>query len=117
MKPRALILEDEEEAGQLVKRILNKSGIDVDIARWISKAKTLLRENQYHYCFMDLNLPDGEGFEIVPVIKEHNPGTKIIIVSAHDGVGEHQEASKWNIENFIVKPFSGSEILSCINRS
>jgi two-component system OmpR family response regulator len=110
----ALIVDDEEEIGQILQIILNKEGINVDVASDLSKAQVLLERNNYQVVFLDLNLPDGTGFDLIEKINEGPSGINVVILSAFDGWIEKNKARDLGVNMFIGKPFSKHEILESL---
>jgi DNA-binding response OmpR family regulator len=110
----ALIVDDEEEIGLILKVILSKKGMNVDIAHDLSKARSLVNNNGYQVIFLDLNLPDGTGFELIEKLNSDHSDAKIIVLSAFDGWNEKNKARDLGADMFIGKPFSKKEILQSL---
>lgn len=110
----ALIVDDEEDIGLIVSKMLSRNGFSVKYLNRITKAKKEIRERKYDLFLLDLNLPDGTGFDIIPMIREENKEAKILIISAYDGITEMNKAKEMKIDAFIKKPFSKKDILDAI---
>ena len=110
----ALIVDDEEDIGQMVSRFLGREGLEASYFTTISSARDAIRKSIYDYYFLDLNLPDGSGFDLVSLIKERNTSAKIIAISAYDGLREIKRARDLGIDEFIKKPFSKKDILNAV---
>ena len=115
MRIKALIIDDEEEIRMMLKIILKKEGLDVDAADNLLKARILLSKNEYQILFLDLNLPDGTGFELLEDLNTGNGKMDIVIISAFDGWTEKNKAEKLGVKAFISKPFSKQAILDIIS--
>ncbi len=111
---RALIVDDEEDIGIMTKIILRKEGISADDVTSIEDAKAKIRHNDYDLYFLDLNLPDGTGFDLMPQIKKKNEDAGIVIISAFDGETETRKANEFKVDDFIKKPFSKHDIKKAI---
>ncbi|MBU2913241.1 response regulator [Reichenbachiella agariperforans] len=110
-----LIVDDEEDIGLMVSMFLKKKGISVDYADRITKAKNMIQAHAYEVYFLDLNLPDGTGFDLVDDIRNASEGAKVVIISAYDGVVETRRAAEMNIDHFIKKPFTKKQIIDAVN--
>jgi len=110
----ALIVDDEEEIGLILKIILNNKGMNVDIAHDLSKARSLVKNNGYQVIFLDLNLPDGTGFELIEKLNSEDSDANIVVLSAFDGWSEKNKAMDLGVDIFIGKPFSKKEILKSL---
>lgn len=112
---RALIVDDEEDIGFMTKIILKNLGIMSDVTQSIRHAVHKIQKNAYDLYFLDLNLPDGSGFDLVPEIKNCNKTAGVIIISAHDGNEEITKADELGVDAFIKKPFTKKEINQAID--
>lgn len=110
----ALIVDDENDIGLIVSRILKKRGLTVKYLDRITKAREDISGNKYDLFLLDLNLPDGTGFDLIPLIRQQNEEAKILIISAYDGINEMKKAKEMNISAFIKKPFSKNDILNAL---
>jgi two-component system, OmpR family, response regulator len=113
---RILILDDEKEICFLLSALLKQMGYIPDQAFTIEEALGKFEQNAYDLIFLDLNLPDGLGYHLVPVIKEHNQHSKIIMISAHDGMLKQIQAEVKGIDYFIDKPFNREKISEALGK-
>ena len=111
---KALIIDDEVEIGQLVSRILMKQGLETMTVASLTDAQTALRGDTYDMVFLDLHLPDGVGFSIIPQIRAHNDLTKIVVISAYEGTEEKQSAKFHRVDDYLKKPFSKQQVLDTL---
>ena len=107
---RALIVDDEEIIGLMTKNLLSRKGIPTDEATSLKQASQRINVNNYDLYFLDLNLPDGSGFDLVPQIKQKDHTAKVVIISAYDGSEETKRADELGVDAFISKPFTGKDI-------
>ena len=113
---RILILDDEKEICFLLSALLKQMGYIPDQAFTIEEALGKFEQNAYDLIFLDLNLPDGLGYHLVPVIKEYNQHSKIIMISAHDGMLKQIQAEVKGIDYFIDKPFNREKISEALGK-
>jgi DNA-binding response OmpR family regulator len=106
MNFKVLIIDDEEEICLLLSGILRSMGYETDCAGTLGDGFDKLLKHQPQVVFLDLNLPDGSGFTLIPKIKESSPETRVIIISAYDGGKERTTARKFGADHFIGKPFN-----------
>ena len=110
---KVLLVDDEKDICLLLSGILEKEGFKTTYALNMEDAKNKLAADQYGAAFIDLNLPDGVGSQLIPIIKDINNETKVIIISAYDqGLSK---ASSAGADYLIKKPFSRSVVLSALN--
>ncbi|MEQ8712769.1 MAG: response regulator [Cyclobacteriaceae bacterium] len=113
-KLNALIVDDEEDIGALLVRFLGREGITTVYADRIKKAEKMIAQELFDFYLLDLNLPDGTGFDLIPSIRDQNSSATIIVISAYDGVAEMNRARELEVDRFIRKPFSKKLVLQTI---
>jgi two-component system copper resistance phosphate regulon response regulator CusR len=111
---KILIIDDEEDICMLLKGILEKYDNQCEAVKTLIEAKNIMKRGIFDLFFLDINLPDGSGFELIPFINENNTDGEIVMVSAYDGDLERNRALAAGIKTFISKPFDKSEILEVI---
>lgn len=108
---KILYVEDDITNTSLMKIIMKKNKIPLDISRNISNAKEKIHKNKYCVFILDLNLPDGEGVDLIPYIKDKE---RIIILTADASISTSKKVHDLGLKNFILKPFNINELLSLI---
>ncbi|SMD32797.1 Response regulator receiver domain-containing protein [Reichenbachiella faecimaris] len=114
MLRKALIVDDEDDIGLMVSRILTKEGLQAEHVNRIAAAKDKVQDGEYQAYLLDLNLPDGTGFDLIPLIRAQSPNARVIVISAHDGVYEMERVAQEKVHTFIKKPFTKSQIIEAI---
>lgn len=113
MTIRVLVVEDDKEIRSLIRDSLNVEGFEVQTATSVSEAAAMLLHALPEVLLLDLGLPDGDGEQLVKIVRaQHN--LPILIISAR-----HQEAQKIRLldagaDDFLTKPFSIPELLARI---
>lgn len=110
----ALIIDDEKDICHLVAAMLHRKGVDCLIANDLKEGRKALKKKICDLTFLDLNLPDGDGFDIVPDVRTCSPKGRLYIMSAHDGEKERRLASEMGVDGFIKKPFTKTDILNTL---
>jgi two-component system, NtrC family, response regulator HydG len=76
-----LIVEDEQPLSNLYLRFFKRRGFRVTVAESLAEAESKLTANSFDLVLQDVMLPDGDGFEFVPRIKELHPAVPVIILT------------------------------------
>lgn len=113
-KKSVAIVDDEEFIGHMVSKFLQNEGLETTYFDRMLTAKEDFLSTIYDYYFLDLNLPDGTGFDLVPIIQQKAKNAKIVIISAHDGHEELSRAKAFGVHDFIRKPFNKQSILNTV---
>lgn len=111
---RALIIDDEEEICLLLKHQLAKMGIQSDVAYTLGRGLASYRPYDHDVVFLDINLPDGNGLEAVPLLKGVNRDVKIVVCSAYNSHKERNKAFEYGVFEFLAKPFSKDNVLEIL---
>ncbi|QJW89044.1 response regulator [Spirosoma taeanense] len=103
---RVLIVDDETDICLLLSGLLRRLGYQPTCAHFIEEGRQCLNTQHFDAVFLDLNLPDGLGFDLLPYIKQDQAEAKVIMISAFDGQAERRRATEQGADFFIGKPFT-----------
>ncbi|GAB3715034.1 hypothetical protein GCM10027592_55270 [Spirosoma flavus] len=103
---RVLIIDDEADICLLLSGLLRRLGYQPTCAHFIEEGRQCLHSQQFDAIFLDLNLPDGLGFDLLPSIREEQKVAKVVMISAFDGQTERRRATEQGADYFIGKPFT-----------
>lgn len=105
-KPLLLIVDDEHDICSLLRSMICKCfNLEVVVASSIEEARELFHNRVPDYALLDIQLKDGESFELIPVLKGLNPALKFMVLSAYSGAKEKTKAISLGASDFISKPF------------
>lgn len=110
---RVLLVEDDEVTRWMVRRTL-KEDCFLATASCVRKAIASFTAFEPELTFLDLNLPDGHGLEVLEYIMAHDPGARVVIFSGEQDHAIHDKALKMGAIGFINKPFLKEKLLSFI---
>lgn len=110
-KKRVLVVDDEENAVQIIKTRLESepNQYEVIVAKSGEEALKLAEGHKPDLILLDIMMPGVSGIEVCDMIR-HNPGlaqTPVIIISALDDLKTQQECSRMGISAYITKPING----------
>ncbi|MFT5562406.1 MAG: two-component system response regulator PilR (NtrC family) [Candidatus Azotimanducaceae bacterium] len=101
---RALIVDDEPDIRELLEITLGRMDIDTRAAADVTSAKKLLGDGHFDFCLTDMNLPDGNGIELVQYISDNFPHMPVAMITAHGNMESAVEALKAGAFDFVSKP-------------
>lgn len=107
---KILLLEDNETIVKGLSYTLNKEGFDLDVAYKIKE----IEDKVYDLAILDVNLPDGNGFDVFHKFKEKN--IPVIFLTARDSEDDVCKGLELGADDYIIKPFRPKELVSRINR-
>lgn len=104
----ALIVEDELDLCRLLSLQLKSLGISNEYVNTVKDAKFKIQHNHYDLMFLDLNLGDGSGFEVLSLVNDTKRDLNVVVVSAYDV--ERKKALDQGADFFVAKPFTKKTI-------
>ena len=81
---KVLLVEDSLSDAQLVEAVVRSSNLDrpkLSHAKRFREALVMLAQQNYDLVLLDLHLPDGEGLDLIRQLKQHVPGTPIVVLT------------------------------------
>lgn len=111
---RLLIVEDEVKTGAYLQQGLNEAGFTVDVATTGEDGLHHATTSVYDLIILDIMLPGVNGFEILKKLRENGHVSPVIFLSAKDRVEDRVHGFELGADDYLVKPFSFSELLARI---
>jgi len=109
---KILIVDDEQLIAFGLSRALQNRQFEIKTVNRGDRALAEVSSSFYDLCFLDIRMPDLDGFEVMKRIKNISPETKIIIMTGSVlSDSEKEEIEKW-AHRFVAKPFDLFEVLS-----
>ena len=104
------LLEDEEELRNILSLYLSNEGFSVSSFADLHSAFDNISNNIDLY-IIDIMLPDGNGFELMNKVKELNPSTPVILISARGDDVDKILGLEMGCDDYIAKPFMPRELV------
>ncbi|MBI4687665.1 MAG: sigma-54-dependent Fis family transcriptional regulator [Nitrospirae bacterium] len=112
-----LIVEDEEILRRSLKKALQKEGYAVSEASNFSDAEGLIKTSVYDIAVFDINIPDGNGISLLKLIKEKEPETEVIMMTAYGSIQTAVSAMKEGAYDYLTKPLDIEELRIAAKRA
>ncbi|MFV2175600.1 response regulator transcription factor [Actinomadura sp. LOL_016] len=115
---RVLVVEDEEDLVEALRYGLVRADYAVDVAYDVNEASQKLYAASYDLMILDLNLPDGDGFELCRAVRageldgESGPDLRILMLTARDRLADRVRGLDEGADDYLVKPFAFPELLA-----
>ena len=103
-KAQALVVDDEVDILDLLKITLGRMGVHAATAMSVGDAKRQLGQGRFDLCLTDMNLPDGNGIDLVRFISERHPDLPVAMITAHGSMDSAVAAMKAGAFDFVSKP-------------
>lgn len=113
---RVLVVEDDAQVAETVRRSFLQHQIQVEHAATIERAGSLLSAGRpFDAMVLDLNLPDGNGLDLAEQCRGQGLTLPIIMVTARDTIEERIAGLKRGADDYLCKPFAVTELLARVH--
>lgn len=116
---KILVCEDDVHVAEMIKYVL-QSKYEIVVVHNGLDAIDLLEENAFHLIITDIVMPSLDGYELLNYLSDVDDKTPTILLSSLNSESNQIDGYKYNIEEYIVKPFNATlfekKIDTIINR-
>lgn len=109
---KILIIEDDRNLLENTQTQFEKAGFGVDVAATAEEGLSFLDINEYDSIVLDINLPDGNGFEVCQKVRSTENTTPIIIMTARDAVSDKIKGLDLGADDYVLKPVDSQELIA-----
>jgi CheY-like chemotaxis protein len=112
---KCLVVEDEPGIGWAIRSLLERAAVSVTVAVSGASALEELGRDRFAAIFLDVKLPDTDGFELASMIKQRAPATPIVMISAYFYPNDpkvRQMLDRGVARRFIAKPFRHDQLMA-----
>ena len=110
-----LMVDDDSTIAFAVKYAVEQEGFNLDIAENLENARKIVNSKEYDLILLDVMLPDGNGYEFLKQLREHDEDTPVIFLTACDEEVNIVMGLDIGGDDYITKPFRVRELISRIN--
>jgi Fe-S-cluster-containing dehydrogenase component/CheY-like chemotaxis protein len=114
---RILVVEDESDMRDGLKKILSRKGYTVDIAEDGLKAVEKLKQTSFHVVVADLKMPGMDGMGVLQRAKNIDRTIAVIIITGYGTVNTAVESMRLGAFDYITKPFKPDDITLAVGRA
>lgn len=107
---KILITEDNIDLLKAITENLESDNFLCETSNCLSTSLEKIDLYEYDVLVIDINLPDGSGLDLIRRIKDKNPNTGVIIISARDSIDNRIEGLELGADDYIIKPFNILEL-------
>lgn len=114
---RVAVIEDEPTALKMTARLLGQEGYEVESFLKGQPFLVRMEEEPFDIVFLDLQLPDMDGLEILTRIKNIHRHTEVVIVTGHGSIDNAVEATKKGAFHYVTKPCRAHDLRLMASRA
>ena len=112
---KILLVEDDAIIASGLVYALEQEGYAVVHSKTVGEAKSAVLNNKFDLAVLDMQLPDGTGFDVREAL--NNSGTAVIFLTVIDDEGNIVRAFEGGADDYITKPFRLRELLARVKRT
>lgn len=113
-----LVIDDEPMIRWAMEQTLREAGYDVAVAATAAEGLALFRTRRPHVIFLDLRLPDEDGFTLLQRMKEEGrTASAVIIMTAFSEASTASEAMRLGAYDYLKKPFAFDALEALVARA
>lgn len=109
---RLLIVEDQADLADALRRLLKDSGFTCDVARDGEEGLYLSLEQRYDLIVLDLMLPRLQGERVLQEVRARGLGVPVLVLTARDMVADRVRLLEAGADDYLVKPFEPAELVA-----
>ena len=111
-----LVVEDTAASQLLMKALLEKHGFTVTIANDGAEAIRVLAEKVFDMIFMDIRLPNMNGYEATRTLRRKGYGTPVVAITANAMEGDREKCIEAGCDEYLAKPFDSKQLVQTIRK-
>lgn len=112
-----LIIDDEPQICESINMILEYEGYDVEFTTSAVEGLEKFASKDFAAVFLDIQMPEMNGFEVLKKIKEQKQSASVIIISAHGSVENAIKATRLGAFDFLEKPIDRDKLLISVRNA
>ncbi|MCP5007346.1 MAG: response regulator [Planctomycetes bacterium] len=112
-----LIIDDEKDVCDMLKKLLTQSGYNVNIITKPKRTIQELKKKTYHLIILDLKMPDIKGENLLSEIRKVNSDILVIILTAYPSLDSAVKTLKDSAFDYIKKPFKINELREVVRKA
>ena len=113
---KILVVDDAKENARLFKGCLSRAGAEVTLAYRGQQAIELVEKNDFNVVFLDLQMPEMDGYEALEQIKKRRPQLAVAALTGHAMEEEIRKTSQAGFREHITKPVEPNELVLAAQR-
>ena len=114
---KVLAIDDDQQICLFYSEMLDQLGHSSTIAHDLQEAKEYLENSEFDLVLLDLELPDGNGLDVMPLLKQHRSPPEVIIITGTGDARGAELAFKYGAWDYVQKPFLLSEVSLPVTRA
>ncbi len=109
-----LLLDDDESFLRRLAKAMEKRGFEVETAGSVTAGSTIATARPPAYAVVDLRLEDGNGLDVVEIIREKRPDSRVVVLTGYGAIATAVAAVKIGANDYLSKPADATDITNAL---
>jgi two-component system response regulator RegA len=109
-----LLVDDDEPFLRRLAKAMEKRGFDVEMAGSVAAGSAVATARPPAYAVVDLRLEDGNGLDIVEVLREKRPDCRVVVLTGYGAIATAVAAVKIGATDYLSKPADACDIMNAL---
>jgi len=112
--PSLLLVDDDDPFLKRLAKAMEKRGFDVETAGSVAAGRAIATARSPAYAVVDLRLEDGNGLDVVEVLREKRPDCKVVVLTGYGAIATAVAAVKIGATDYLSKPADAIDITNAL---
>ncbi len=112
--PSLLLVDDDEPFLRRLARAMEKRGFAVETADSVAAGKAIATARPPAYAVVDLRLEDGNGLDVVEVLRERRPEARVVVLTGYGAIATAVAAVKIGATDYLSKPADANDVTAAL---
>ena len=109
-----LLVDDDEPFLRRLAKAMEKRGFEVETAGSVVAGRAIAKARPPAYAVVDLRLEDGNGLDVVEVLREKRPDSRIVVLTGYGAIATAVAAVKIGATDYLAKPADATDITNAL---
>ncbi|OWW21354.1 response regulator transcription factor [Noviherbaspirillum denitrificans] len=114
MKPKILILDDDDVFSATLARSLERRGLEATVAHTGDDALQAATRTAFDYATIDLHLAEDSGLQWIAPLRAALPHARLLVLTGYASIATTVQAIKLGADDYLAKPVNVDSILSAL---
>ena len=109
-----LLVDDDEPFLRRLAKAMEKRGFEIETAGSVTEGTAIAKARTPAYAVVDLRLEDGNGLDVVEVLREKRPDCRIVVLTGYGAIATAVAAVKIGATDYLSKPADATDITNAL---
>ena len=109
-----LLVDDDEPFLRRLAKAMEKRGFEIETAGSVAAGKAIATARTPAYAVVDLRLEDGNGLDVVEVLRAKRPDARIVVLTGYGAIATAVAAVKIGATDYLSKPADAEEVVNAL---